>query len=83
MALKNVLGQDRALNILRGCVSKDRIAHAYLFSGEDGIGKRLTAVNFAKILNCQNNRDLPTRLDSSLAFGSPRRTAKRAGQAGA
>lgn len=61
MALRNILGQDRALNILRGCVSKDRIAHAYLFAGEDGIGKRLTAVNFAKTLNCQQNTERRTQ----------------------
>ena len=29
-----------------------RIAHAYLFSGPDGVGKKLTALSFAKLLNC-------------------------------
>jgi DNA polymerase-3 subunit delta' len=55
LALKNVVGQDRALEILRGGIAKNRIAHAYLFRGEEGIGKKLTALNFAKILNCLNN----------------------------
>ena len=53
MALKDILGQERALEILKGCIAKNRLAHAYLFAGESGIGKRLTAINFAKTLNCQ------------------------------
>ena len=53
MALKDIIGQERALGILRGCIAKNRLAHAYLFAGDAGIGKRLTAVNFAKALNCR------------------------------
>ncbi len=33
----------------------DRVAHAYLFYGEDGIGKRLTAVRFAQAINCDTD----------------------------
>jgi len=52
MALKDIIGQDRSVHILRGCIEKERIPHALLFAGDEGIGKRLTAVNFAKALNC-------------------------------
>jgi DNA polymerase-3 subunit delta' len=55
MALKDVLGQERALEILRGSITKNRIAHAYIFTGEDGIGKKFTAINIAKTLNCEQN----------------------------
>ncbi|GMR03293.1 MAG: DNA polymerase III subunit delta' [Thermodesulfovibrionia bacterium] len=55
MALEDIVGQERALEILRRSIVKNRLAHAYLFTGEDGIGKKLTAINFAKTLNCQNN----------------------------
>lgn len=57
MALKDIIGQEQAIAILRGCLGRNRIAHAYLFAGEDGIGKKLTAINFAKTLNCQNNHE--------------------------
>ncbi len=53
MALRDIIGQEKALRILRGCVLKSRIPHALFFSGDEGIGKRLTAINFAKALNCQ------------------------------
>jgi len=52
MALKDIIGQDRALHILKGCKRRNRIPHAMLFAGDEGVGKMLTAVNFAKALNC-------------------------------
>jgi DNA polymerase-3 subunit delta' len=53
MALKDIIGQEQALTFLTGCIKRNRLAHAYLFSGEDGIGKKLAAINLAKALNCQ------------------------------
>jgi DNA polymerase-3 subunit delta' len=58
MALKEIFGQEKAITQLRGSMRKNRIPHAYLFTGDDGIGKKLTAVNLAKTLNCLNNRDM-------------------------
>jgi len=55
MALKDIVGQERALEILKGFIRKRRIPHALLFAGEEGIGKKHTAINFAKTLNCTNN----------------------------
>lgn len=52
MAFSQIIGQDRAIDILRGSMQRSRIASAYLFCGESGIGKKLVALNFAKALNC-------------------------------
>jgi DNA polymerase-3 subunit delta' len=52
MALKDIIGHEKAVKILKGFISRERIPHALLFAGDDGIGKRLTALNFAKTLNC-------------------------------
>ena len=52
MSLKNIIGQDKALRILFGTLSRDRVPSAMLFSGDMGIGKRLAALNFAKAVNC-------------------------------
>ena len=57
MAFKNIIGQERALLILKGFIVKGRIPHALLFAGDEGIGKRLTAVNFAKTLNCSPSKE--------------------------
>ncbi|MBI5205300.1 MAG: DNA polymerase III subunit delta' [Nitrospirae bacterium] len=53
MALKDIIGQEKAINILLGTLGQNRIPSSYLFAGESGIGKKFTAVNFAKTLNCQ------------------------------
>ena len=53
MALKDVIGQDTAVSILLRTIRRDRISSSYLFAGESGIGKKFTALNLAKALNCQ------------------------------
>jgi DNA polymerase-3 subunit delta' len=52
-----VLGQDRAVNQLRAALQSGHLAHAYLFSGIEGIGKCTTAIAFAKALNCHTHAD--------------------------
>jgi len=52
MAFKNIIGQKKAINILLGTMARNRIPSAYLFAGESGIGKKFTAINLAKTLNC-------------------------------
>ncbi|TAL25122.1 MAG: DNA polymerase III subunit delta' [Nitrospirae bacterium] len=61
MALRDIIGQEKAINILLGTIGKGRIPSAYLFAGEQGIGKKLTAINISKLLNCQNPQPLTTR----------------------
>jgi DNA polymerase-3 subunit delta' len=53
MAFKDIIGQEKAVGMLSGIIKWQRLASSYLFSGEAGIGKKTTAVNFAKALNCQ------------------------------
>jgi DNA polymerase-3 subunit delta' len=52
MALKDIIGQNKAVSMLQGILKRDRLAGAYLFCGESGIGKKTTAMNFAKAVNC-------------------------------
>ena len=53
MTFSSIIGHDRPAGILKRAIKNDAVAHAYLFSGEQGIGKRLTARTFAAALNCQ------------------------------
>jgi DNA polymerase-3 subunit delta' len=39
--------------MLGQAVRHHRVAHAYLFSGPDGVGKKTTALSLAQVLNCQ------------------------------
>jgi len=52
MAFEKILGQDQAKHIIAKALQSQRIAHAYLFYGPESIGKKQTALEFAKALNC-------------------------------
>ena len=52
MPFSEVIGQDRAIAVLRRSISVDRVAHAYLFSGIEGCGKRKTALSFIQAVFC-------------------------------
>lgn len=54
---EKIVGQERALQLLKNIIKSDQIGHAYLFSGKEGIGKRTTAIVFAKAINCTNLSD--------------------------
>lgn len=78
MALRDVIGQEKAVNILLGTIQRGRIPSAYLFAGESGIGKKFTALNLAKAINClqrvTSNELQVTGETQILASGeSPRR----------
>jgi DNA polymerase-3 subunit delta' len=48
----NVIGQDRAKQILRSALENQRLPSAYLFHGPEGIGKDAAAIELAKAINC-------------------------------
>ncbi len=54
MTFDRIIGHERQKNILRQALRNQRIAHAYLFEGPDGIGKRLIALALARALLCQD-----------------------------
>lgn len=59
MSFSRVIGQQRAKDILRRALEHQRTAHAYLFSGPEGVGKEALAVEFAKALLCQSEDERP------------------------
>jgi DNA polymerase-3 subunit delta' len=54
MSLKEIFGQDKAVDILQRAHAADKSPHAYIFAGPDGVGKFKTAREWAKMLLCQN-----------------------------
>lgn len=49
--------QPVAMNMIANAVKKDRVAHAYLFEGRKGTGKKAAALFFAKMLFCTDLRE--------------------------
>ena len=52
-----VVGQEPVIQTLTNAISRNLIAHGYLFSGFHGCGKTTVARLFAKSINCQSRQD--------------------------
>lgn len=52
MPFINILGHDRQKKQLSHAWASKRLAHAYLFTGSEGIGKRLMATALARLIFC-------------------------------
>jgi DNA polymerase-3 subunit delta' len=52
--LDQVIGNERARNLLRRILETGRLPGAMLFTGEEGIGKKLFALEIARALNCRS-----------------------------
>ena len=57
MPFRDCIGHQQSITLLQAAVAHERLAHAYLFHGEEAIGKRLTAIRFAQALSCERPPD--------------------------
>ena len=56
MTFDQILGHEWQKEILSRSLASGRLAHAYLFSGPDGVGKRLVALALARSIVCDEQR---------------------------
>jgi len=53
MSFTAVIGQDASITVLRRTLAAGKLAHAYLFDGIEGCGKRLTAMALVEAVFCR------------------------------
>lgn len=53
----SLLGHEKPKALLREAVAKNKMGHAYLFRGPDGVGKKRTALTLAAYINCKSPLD--------------------------
>jgi DNA polymerase III subunit delta' len=55
MLLSHIRGQEAAVAVLRNALAQDRLAHAYLFIGPAGVGKKQSALALALAVQCSGS----------------------------
>ena len=68
MNLRDIFCQDRAMTTLQRALAAGRMAHAYIFVGDEGVGKFTTAKQWAKMLLCHNR--VEEKIDDSVFYDS-------------
>lgn len=65
-----IIGNDKIKQELIQTVELNKISHSYLFIGEDGIGKKLIAKEFAKMILCLDQNKYCNKCKSCVEFDS-------------
>ena len=76
--LSTVRAQETALKTLHYALESERVHHAYLFVGPDGVGKELAAFGLAQALVCERRSDAPAGL-----FGAEPKRVRACGECSA
>mgnify|MGYP001056566049 CR=1 FL=1 len=53
MDFKQIVGHEKLIEHLQNAIRMDKVSHAYIFNGEDGVGKNLMANCFSMALECE------------------------------
>ena len=61
MAFENLIGNEKVKKILTNTVQSNNILHSYMFTGINGIGKKLFAKEFANMILCASDGTKPCK----------------------
>ena len=64
----NILGNDKIKEALINSIKNNKISHSYLFLGTEGIGKKLIAKEFAKMILCIDENKYCNKCKSCIEF---------------
>lgn len=67
---EGIIGNDKIKQELLNSVNSNKCSHSYLFVGTSGIGKKLIAREYAKMLLCESDEKYCNKCKSCLEFNS-------------
>ena len=67
MSFKNIQGHAQSIGLLKRYLEDSRLSGGYLFTGPEGIGKKLIALTLAKAVNCSEGK--PDSCDICVSCG--------------
>lgn len=67
---ENIVGNNNIKQMLQKTVELQNVSHSYLFIGIDGIGKKLIAKEFAKMIMCLEENKYCNKCKSCIEFDS-------------
>ncbi|MBU0533669.1 MAG: DNA polymerase III subunit delta' [Candidatus Omnitrophica bacterium] len=57
MSFNDIVNQEIAKKVLKSAIKENKVHHSYLFFGPEGCGKKDTALEFIKVLNCLDKKN--------------------------
>ena len=76
MPFREVVGHRRIVALLARAVAGDSLPPSLVFAGPSGVGKRLTALATAQLVNCQSRTGAPPGIDACGVCASCTRIAR-------
>ena len=66
--LNEIIGNETNKNILINTIKTNQVSHSYIFSGIEGIGKKIIAKQFAKMILCKDQQENCKECKSCIEF---------------
>jgi DNA polymerase-3 subunit delta' len=57
-SFQQIVGHDSIIQHLQNAIQAGKVSHAYIFHGEEGMGKKTLAAAFAKTLQCEEGKNI-------------------------
>ena len=64
MSFNSIIGHNDIKSKLEGSIFENRVGHAYVFTGAQGVGKKTTAIAYSQLLLCNETCKNTSRITS-------------------
>ena len=65
---ENIIGNTNIKTVLEKSIKQNKLSHSYLFVGIQGIGKKMIATEFAKMILCLDDNKYCNHCKSCIEF---------------